>query len=117
MVDNHNRADRLYRVDRFEVPVQARDEFLEKVQETHEMLRTVQGFMQDFLLEQSAAEGIVRIVTIVEWEDADAVANAQQTIKAFREKTQFNPQDLIARLGIKADMGNYSPIVRYNHAT
>jgi heme-degrading monooxygenase HmoA len=113
---DHNRADRLYRVDRFEVPVQARDEFLKKVQETHELLRAVQGFLQDFLLEQNTEDGIVHIVTIVEWENADAVTQAQQIIKAFREKSQFNPQDLIARLGIKADMRSYSPIAQQNHA-
>lgn len=108
--NSQNQAGRVYRVDKFEVPEQARDEFLKKVQETHDLLSTLPGFMQDFLLEQSTETGFVKIVTIVEWENLAVVENAQEAVKAFRAKTQFNPQDLIARLGIKAEMGSYTPI-------
>lgn len=101
-------AQRIYRIDKFEVPEGARDEFVTKVRETHKLLHTLPGFLQDFLLEQSTGQGIVKIVTIVEWENASAVENAQQAVQAHRAKTQFNPQDLLTRLGIKADLGNYT---------
>jgi heme-degrading monooxygenase HmoA len=103
-------ANRVYRVDKFDVPENAREEFLGKVQETHNLLRTLPGFLQDYLLENSTGEGIVKIVTIVEWQDASAIENAVQTVKAFRAQTQFDPQALLARLGIKADLGSYTPV-------
>lgn len=49
--------DRLYRIDKFKVPAPARAEFLEKVQLTHELLRTLPGFIQDLVFEQSDGPG------------------------------------------------------------
>lgn len=42
----------VFRVDKFVVPANAREEILAKVRMTHELLRQQQGFVQDFLLEQ-----------------------------------------------------------------
>jgi heme-degrading monooxygenase HmoA len=61
-----NESERIYRVDKFVVPDRAREEFLHKVRRTHELRRTLPGFLQDFVLEQSSGPGEFNVVTIVE---------------------------------------------------
>jgi heme-degrading monooxygenase HmoA len=112
MTDNRSsdKSKRVYRVDKFIVPIQAREEFIGKVRNTHKLLRTLPGFVQDFVLEQSAGPGEFNFVTIVEWESSDAIENARAAVMAMHKETNFNPQEMFARLGIKADLANYIPI-------
>ncbi|WP_376704995.1 antibiotic biosynthesis monooxygenase [Mesorhizobium sp. ISC25] len=100
----------VFRVDKFVVPANAREEILAKVRMTHELLRQQQGFVQDFLLEQFSGPGEFNLVTIVEWERQAAVDKVVPIIKAAHERIGFNPQETIARLGVKADIANYQRI-------
>jgi heme-degrading monooxygenase HmoA len=103
-------SERFYRVDKFVVPNPAREEFLTRVRETHDLLRTLPGFLQDFILEQASGPGEFNFVTIVEWQDAKSVESAKSAVMAMRKQTNFNPEELFSRLGIKADPGNYKRI-------
>ena len=100
----------LYRVDRFTVPDAARAEFIGRVRMTHAVLRQQPGFVRDALLEQSGETGETVIVTIAEWRDAAAIAGARAAVAALHIREKFNPQELMARLGIKAELGNYRPL-------
>jgi heme-degrading monooxygenase HmoA len=98
---------RLYRIDKFKVPQSARVEFLEQVRTTHELLRTLPGFVRDALFEQSSGPGAFNFVTLVEWENAEALEGAKQVIMAKHADSEFNPPEMFARLGIDADLANY----------
>ncbi len=100
-------ARRLYRIDKFVVPATAREEFMSRVFQTHEVLRKQPGFIQDFLLEQVSGPGEFNIVTIAEWESEDFVPGVRAAVEALHRSTNLDPQALFARLGIKADLGNY----------
>ncbi|TIO07492.1 antibiotic biosynthesis monooxygenase [Mesorhizobium sp.] len=100
----------VFRVDKFVVPGAAREEIIAKVRMTHELLRQQQGFVQDFLLEQFSGPGEFNLVTIVEWESQAAVDKVVPIVKAAHERIAFNPQETIARLGVKADIANYQRI-------
>jgi heme-degrading monooxygenase HmoA len=105
-----SKAQRMYRIDKFAVPAHARTEFLERVRQTHELLRTQTGFLQDFVLEQSSAPGEFNFVTIVEWENEDVVEYVKPAVQALHRQNNFNPQEMLARLGIKADIANYKHV-------
>jgi hypothetical protein len=47
------------------------------------------------------------MVTVVEWETQAAVDKVVPIVKAAQERVAFNPQETIARLGVKADIANY----------
>jgi hypothetical protein len=100
----------VFRVDKFVVPANARGEILAKVRLTHELLRQQQGFVQDYLLEQSSGPGEFNLVTIVEWQSQAAVDKVVPIIKAAHARIGFDPQETIARLGVKADIANYRRI-------
>ena len=99
--------DRIYRVDKFVVPSSARQEFLDRVQRTHALLKAQPGFVQDFVLEQFSGPGEFNVVTTVEWASQEAFENASAVITARYREMNFNPQETLARLGIKADLANY----------
>ena len=100
-------SQRVYRVDKFVVPDSAREEFIEKVRRTHDALRQQEGFLQDFVLEQSTGPGEFNFVTIVEWESPGVLERARSAVVALHRRMNFHPLELFARLGIKADLANY----------
>lgn len=107
-----NSANPVYRVDKFIVPVAAREEFLEKVRATHLVLAQQPGFVRDLLLEQTAGPGEFNIVTLAEWESQEVIEGARLAVQALHRQMGFDPQALIQRLGIRADMAGYQSIAR-----
>lgn len=103
-------AEHVFRVDRFVVPSSAREEFLARVRETHELLRTQPGFVRDLLLERTAAPGEHVFVTLAEWESEAAIENAAMAVQAMRQKTGFDPKEMFARLGIEAEITTYRAV-------
>lgn len=103
-------SQRIYRVDKFAVPGNAREEFIGRVQAAHKVLRTIPGFLQDFVFEQFEGPGKFNVVTIVEWDGAESMEKAKAAIAARYKEMNFNPQEFLERSGIKADIGSYKRI-------
>lgn len=74
---------------------------------THERLQALPGFVQDFILEQLSDTAEFNLVTIVEWENMEAIKEAKEEIHKLHEQMNFDPKELMLRLGIRADLGNY----------
>lgn len=100
----------IYRLDQFVVPLPARAEFMARVRETHAILHAQPGFVRDDLLEQPHGSDKVRIVTVVQWRGEAAVRAAREKVRQGQAAQGFDPQELMARLGITADMGVYYPV-------
>jgi heme-degrading monooxygenase HmoA len=105
---------RIYRVDKFSVPRQAREEFLEKVRATHGLLRSQAGFVEDAILEQASGPGEFNFVTIVEWENAEAMEPARRAVAALHEQMNLDPREMFTRFGIRADLGNFKRVEETN---
>lgn len=105
--DAAEESTRVYRVDKFIVPARAREEFLSNVRKTHELLKKLPGFVQDLVLEQVSGRGEFNFVTLVEWENSEAIEKAKSAVVAMHEKMNFHPQEMFSRLGIEADLANY----------
>jgi heme-degrading monooxygenase HmoA len=97
----------LYRVDKFAVPAAGRDEFLGRVTTTHELLRRQEGFLRDAILEQQSGPGAFNFVTVVEWASPGAVDRVSAEVAAMHKRIGFDRNEMIERLGIRADIGNY----------
>ncbi|MCF3643133.1 antibiotic biosynthesis monooxygenase [Rhizobium sp. TRM95111] len=100
----------IYRTDKFTVPAAARSEFLDRVAATHALLRTQPGFVRDLILEKENGVATVDVVTVAEWRDEAAILQAKATIAEAHRRMGFDPGELMARLGIKADMGTYRAV-------
>jgi heme-degrading monooxygenase HmoA len=102
----------VFRVDKFVVPAHAREEFLDKVHATHAVLRTQPGFVRDAILEQSSGPSEFNFVTIVEWENSNAIDGARRAVAALHQRMNFDAQAMISRFGIRADIANYKRVER-----
>lgn len=98
---------RLYRLDTFVVPNHALPDLLHRVHETHSLLQTQQGFVQDFVLEQPEDDGVTRVATLVEWTDEAAMRGAGEAVRVMRGRSGFDPQTFMTERGIAADMRVY----------
>ena len=97
----------IHRVDKFSVPAAVRLEFLDRVETMHAFLRTLPGYVQDSVLEQTEGPARFNFVTIVTWVNQDAVDSARLLVAARNREAGFNPQDTLAKLGVAADIGFY----------
>lgn len=100
----------IYKVDKFVVPSSAKEAFLNKVHETHNRLKEQPGFVRDFILEKSEGPGEFNLVTLVEWENSEAIEKAKQVIKEGNRKSGFDPQEFQKSLGITSDIADYRKI-------
>ena len=106
----HQQREQVYRIDKFKVPAPARDEFMQTVRIIHQLLKMQPGFVQDALLEQTSGPGLFNVVTIAIWKNAAAVEAAKQTVATKRAELGINPQELLNRLGIEADLATYTQV-------
>jgi heme-degrading monooxygenase HmoA len=100
----------LYRIDKFSVPAAARDEFLVNVRRMDRILNGLDGCLGHRILEQVSGPGEFNVVTIAEWESEAALAKARDTMAEAQAAMNFDPKELIARLGIRADIANYAEV-------
>ena len=107
---NLKNPNHIFRVDRFRVPAASREEFLTRVRTSNEVLRAMPGFVDDCFLEQRDSAENSKIITIAIWENEQAFASAKTTVQQHYKKIGFNPAEIIARLGIEAEMDAYSKL-------
>ena len=110
--DSQN-SQHIYRIDKFKVPSAARAEFIQKVLMTHRLLKTLPGFLGDSIyeqFEQMGGPGVFNFVTLVAWENVEVFKAARQSVLAKQQEVGFNPTEVFARLGIEADLANYTQI-------
>lgn len=98
----------IYRVDKFIVPENARDEFLSRILDTHKILRAQPGFLRDSILEQTDGPGRFNIVTVAEWKNQEAIDSAKKVIQEEHAKNEFSPKQTMERLGIQVDIASYA---------
>jgi heme-degrading monooxygenase HmoA len=108
MNKNLKDGNHIYRVDKFKVPAAAKEEFLDRARASHDFLRTIPGFVEDFLLQQTLASGELNVVTIVIWENRQVFDSVKSTVQQRYTKMNYNPAETLARLGIEADMADYT---------
>jgi hypothetical protein len=97
----------VYRVDKFEVPDEARDEFWTFVRLTHAVLRDQSAFLDDALLEKQSGPGLLNVVTMVRWSSVDDMEPAKAAVERAHRAAGFEPAAFLAGAGIHADLANY----------
>lgn len=110
MSETTTATQRLYRIDKFKVPAEAQCEFLDRVHMTHAILRTLPGFIEDHILEQTSGPGVFNVVTLAIWANAASVEHAKTVVAAKQRGAGFDPKELLSRLHIEADLATYAEI-------
>lgn len=96
-----------FRIDKFDVPAAARAEFEAAVQRNTAFLQTLPGFRWHQVFEKTSGDSTFNLVTIAVWESPEAVENAVAAVRAYYAQIGFELREMVARLGITADVGNF----------
>jgi heme-degrading monooxygenase HmoA len=94
-------------IDKFIVPLNARTQFVERMNINRSFIKTLPGFIKDTVYEQIGAEGEYNFVTLAVWENEEALKNAKQAVSAYYQKQVFNLADMLNKLNIKIDRAVY----------
>jgi hypothetical protein len=97
-------------IDIFAVPELGREEFLQRSRDNRLFLRTLPGFVQDFIFEKSGGPGRYNFVTLAVWKNAVALDAARIAVSAQYAKTGLNLIETLKRLGIEMDRAQYIQI-------
>ncbi|HEX3140086.1 MAG TPA: antibiotic biosynthesis monooxygenase [Rhizobacter sp.] len=102
-------AAAVFRIDRFEVPAQALPAFMERVRFVDQRLAGLPGCRQNLVLQQPGSGAETRVITLVEWASAQAMEAAKAVMQKEYAAEGFDPPAFMRQLGVRADMGSYSP--------
>jgi heme-degrading monooxygenase HmoA len=83
---------------------------LEIAHSTHQLLRTLPGFVEDFFLEQTDGGATSNFLTIAVWENRQAFDSARTIVHERYREIGFHPAELHRRLGIEADLAVYTAL-------
>lgn len=97
----------VFRLDHFAVPAAAMPAFVERLRYTQQALDGMPGCKQNLVLTRIGTNGEYDIATLVEWENADAVAAAKAAMQQRYAEEGFDPAAFMRGLGIRADMASY----------
>ena len=98
----------VFRVDKFVVPAGALPTFIEQLHRIQRMLNSVPGCRQNLVLTQTGGAGEFNVVTVVEWASVQAMVAAKADVQKKYAEEGFDPPSFMRRLGVRADMGDYS---------
>jgi hypothetical protein len=97
----------MIRVNKFAVPEQVRDDFCRILLDTHAAVRRQEGFVRDYILERPAGPGELSIVTVIEFTSPDVIDGVAAALADFDRSRGVGRQEMMARLGVSAEMGLY----------
>ncbi len=80
----------VFRVDKFVVPPASIPAFMDRLRRRNRILGGLGGCKQNLVLTQTGGPGEFNIVILVEWEDAEMMANAKSHMDALYAQERFN---------------------------
>lgn len=96
-----------FRIDSFNVPAESRGEFVQAMQRNLAFVETLPGFLGHVVFEKTSGPTSFNLATIAVWESAEAIGAAAANVREYYRSIGFDVQETLARLGIKAEIGNY----------
>ena len=94
-------------IDQFIVPEPALAEFLDAVRKLPPFLRTLPGFVEGYIYQKKSGPGRYNVITTAVWASEDAYLAARKAAEAEYRRLNFNPQEIIGRLGVQMERAEY----------
>ena len=106
-IDLENSPGLHFRIDNFSVPGEAREEFQAAMRRNLPFIETLPGFLGHVVFEKAGGPTVFNVATIAVWESTQALDAAGAEVRAYYQKTGFDMPEMVSRLGIKAELGNF----------
>lgn len=94
-------------IDKFLVPANAKQEFLERVKINRDFIKKLPGFVEDVAYERTDEQGNLIFITVALWQNEEVMQKAKEAVQAEYKKQGFNPAAMFERLHITMDRGIY----------
>ncbi|HEY5825297.1 MAG TPA: hypothetical protein VIT44_13075, partial [Cyclobacteriaceae bacterium] len=94
-------------IDKFVVPMKAKDVFMERVKTNRSFIKTLPGFIEDHTYERTDENGNLVFITIAVWENEEFVRKAKEAVQAEYKRQGFNMPQFLEQLNISIDRGMY----------
>jgi heme-degrading monooxygenase HmoA len=100
----------IYRIDRFSLPATARDSMLQILAATHGVLQTQPGFRRQLIAERNDDDGVLHLVTLVEWEAPEHVLAAREAVARRHAELGFDRDSFLRDHAVRMDPGLYTEV-------
>lgn len=94
-------------IDKFVVPKNAIEEFIQRMNYSRNFIRNLPGFTEDAAYERTDENGNVIVITITVWESEYALNKAKDAVQSEYTRIGFHPTEMFARLNITIERGTY----------
>lgn len=94
-------------IDKFIVPEESRQAFLDASRTIQAILKTLPGFVEGFVYEKTEGDGRQNILTTAVWASEEAYVNARKAVAAALQTRGLNPQEIMKGLDIEVERGVY----------
>lgn len=94
-------------IDTFVVPEGSKVEFLAEVRKSAALLRTLPGFVEGFVYENTDGGSRHNVVTSAVWKDEEAFQNARKRAAEEFQRIGFNPPEIMKKLRVEIERGVY----------
>ena len=95
------------RIDKFVVPEESKAQFFAEVKKSSAFLRTLTGFVEGFVYENTDGGSRHNVVTTAVWKDEAAFQNAKKQAAEEFQRIGFNPPEIMKRLKVEIERGVY----------
>jgi heme-degrading monooxygenase HmoA len=94
-------------IDKFVVPEASKARFLQEVQRSAAIIKTLPGFVEGFVYEKTGDGTGNAVVTTAVWKDEDAFRNAKQSAAEEFRKIGFDPAEIMKSLNVEIERAVY----------
>ncbi len=98
-------------IDKFFVPANAKEEFIERMNYNSEFIKKLPGFVKGETFERTDEDGNFMCVTVNFLENDAFFNKAKEAVQAEFKRIGFFPNEFYQRLNIKLERGTYHPMV------
>ncbi|MBW8300638.1 MAG: antibiotic biosynthesis monooxygenase [Hydrogenophaga sp.] len=106
-------VSRVFRIDTFACPTAHQSAFEDRLAIIHGYFDTLPGCLYNRVVAAAGEnDDMVKIITIVEWRDRQALDAAKSAVGAFYAKSGFDPAVFMAERGITGVFGVFLPVER-----
>ena len=95
-------------IDTFTVPEAAKTEFRQAAINAQSFIKTLPGYVEGYIYEQTAGESHSNFLTTAVWKNEEAFENAKKAVLAEYQRTGYDPQVTRRKLGIEQTRSTYT---------
>ena len=104
---NDSRSGRVVRVNRFSVPKESREQFVQLLERTHDVIRAQPGLIDEMILEQQSGPGIFNLMTVLQFEGEHVLQSIITAVARADQAAGIDRQALTRSLGVEASVAFY----------